>query len=112
MTRAPIRIRTFILGTLLVLLVAPVLAGGAAWLIERDHQQAGIRHRLDAAVAYLASHRTEIQQQATIQGFANLVDRLGLLAQLTVAEKPSGSPGPHRRSRAEAGSMNSTRLRS
>ncbi len=44
MRRAPIRIRTFILGTVLVLLLAPALAGGAAWLIERDHQQAGVQH--------------------------------------------------------------------
>ena len=87
MTRAPIRIRTFILGTVLVLLLAPALAGGAAWLIDRDHQQADIQHRLNTAVAYLASHRSEIQQQATIQGFANLVDRLDLLAQLTLIEK-------------------------
>jgi len=88
MTRAPIRIRTFILGTVLVLLLAPALAAGVAWLIERDHQQAGIQHRLNTVVAYLASHRTEMQQQATIRGFANLVDRLDLLAQLTLIEKP------------------------
>jgi signal transduction histidine kinase len=94
MTRAPIRIRTFILGTLLVLLLAPALAGGAAWLIERHQQRAGIQHRLNTAVAYLASHRTEIQQQSTIQGFANLVDRLDLLAQLTLVEMapPGKSP--------------------
>jgi signal transduction histidine kinase len=89
MTRAPIRIRTFILGTVLVLLLAPALAGGAAWLIERDHQQAGIQQRLNTAVAFLASNRTEIQQKATIQGFANLVDRLDLLAQLTLVGKPT-----------------------
>jgi signal transduction histidine kinase len=94
MTRAPIRIRTFILGTVLVLLVAPALAGGAAWLIERDHQQAGIQHRLNTAVAYLAAHRTEIQQRATIQGFADLVDRLDLLAQLTLIEKPRPGKRP------------------
>ncbi len=83
MTRAPIRIRTFILGTVLVLLLAPALAGGAAWLVERDHQQAGIQHRLNTAVAYLASHRAE--EKASIPGFANLVDRLDLLAQVVVA---------------------------
>lgn len=87
MKRAPIRIRTFILGTVLVLLLAPALAGGAAWLIERDHQQASIQHRLNTTVAYLTSHRNEIQQQATIQGFASLVDRLDLLAQLTLIQK-------------------------
>jgi len=94
MTRAPIRIRTFILGTVLVLLIAPPVAGGAAWLIERDHQQARIRHRLNTAVAYLASHRTEIRQQATIQGFANLVERLDLLAQVTLVEKPRPGKSP------------------
>jgi hypothetical protein len=35
----PIRIRTFILGTVVFLLLVPTLAGGAAWLIERDHQR-------------------------------------------------------------------------
>jgi signal transduction histidine kinase len=94
MTRAPIRIRTFILGTVLVLLIAPPLAGGAAWLIERDRQQAGIEHRLNTAVAYLASHRTEVKRQATIQGFANLVDRLDLLAQVTLVEKPRPGKRP------------------
>jgi signal transduction histidine kinase len=94
MRRAPIRIRTFILATVLVLLLAPALAGGAAWLIERHHQQAGIQHRLNTAVAYLSSHRTEIQQEATIQGFASLVDRLGLLAQLTLIEKPPPGKSP------------------
>ena len=43
MKRAPIRIRTFLVGTILVLLVVPTLAAGAAWLIEREHQQTRIR---------------------------------------------------------------------
>ena len=81
MRRPPIRIRTFILGTVLVLLLVPTLAGGAAWLIERDHQQAGIRQRLNTAAAYLTSHRTEMQEPASVQGFASLLDRLDLLAQ-------------------------------
>ena len=88
MKRAPIRIRTFILGTVLVLLLAPALAGGAAWLIEHHHQQASIQKRLNTAVAYLASHRSEIEQQPTLQGFASMLDRLDLLAQLTLVERP------------------------
>ena len=81
MRRPPIRIRTFILGTVLVLLLLPTLTGGAAWLIERDHQQADIQRRLNTAVAYLTSHRAEMQEPASVQGFARLLDRLDLLAQ-------------------------------
>ena len=83
MRRAPIRIRSFILGTVLVLLLVPTLAGGAAWLIELDWQQAGIQSRLDAAVAYLDAHHAE--RKGSIQGFASLLDRLDLLAQVVVA---------------------------
>ncbi len=84
MRRAPIRIRTFMLGAFLVLLLVPTLTGGAAWVIERHHQQADIQRRLSDAVAYLTSHRTEIQEPASVQGFARLVDRLGLFAQLVI----------------------------
>ncbi|HUZ84011.1 MAG TPA: hypothetical protein VMU66_04905, partial [Gaiellales bacterium] len=84
MRRPPIRIRTFILGTLLVLLLVPPLAGGAAWLIERDHQQASIQPRLNFALAYLSSHRAEMQEPVSVQGFAKLLDRLDLLAQLVI----------------------------
>jgi signal transduction histidine kinase len=84
MRRPPIRIRTFILGTFLVLLLVPTLAGGAAWLIERDHQQAGIQSRLNTGLAYLTSHRTDIQEPAAVQGFARLLGRLDLLAELVV----------------------------
>ena len=94
MRRAPIRIRTFILGTVLVLLLVPTLAGGAAWLIERDHQQAGIQQRLNTAVAYLTSHRAEMQKPAAVQGFASLLNRLDLLAQLVVIT--STPPGKRR----------------
>ena len=91
MRRSPIRIRTFILGTVLVLLVMPPLAGGAAWLIERDHQQADVQRRLNTAFAYLASRRAGIGETAPVQGFARLLDRLGLLAQLTiVTDSPPG----------------------
>jgi methyl-accepting chemotaxis protein len=85
MRRPPIRIRTFILGTVLVLLVVPPLAGGAAWLIERDHQQAGARQRLNAAFAFLASHRAETQESAVVQEFARLLGQLDLLGQLVIA---------------------------
>jgi signal transduction histidine kinase len=81
----PIRIRTFILGTVVFLLLVPTLAGGAAWLIERNHQQAGVQQRLNAAVAYLTSHRAGIQERATVQGFARLLERRDLLAQLVIA---------------------------
>jgi signal transduction histidine kinase len=84
MRRPPVRIRTFLLGTVLLLLLAPLLAGGAAWLIERDHQQAGIQGRLNSANAYLTSHRSEMQEQASVNGFARLLNRLDLLAQLVL----------------------------
>ena len=91
MRRAPIRIRTFILGTVLVLLVLPALAAGVAWVIERDHQQAGTERRLNTAFGYLNSHRAEMQLPASLQGFAVLLDRLDLLAQLTlVTTTPPG----------------------
>ncbi len=85
MRRAPVRIRTFILGTVLVLLLVPALAGGAAWIVERGHQQAGIRDRLNTAYAYLTSHRTTMEDPASVQGFTRLLDRLGLLSQLVLA---------------------------
>jgi len=81
MRRAPIRIRAFILGAVVILLVAPTLASGAGWLIERDHQRTGIHTRANTAVAYLISHRTELQAPGTVHGFATLLDRLDLLAQ-------------------------------
>jgi signal transduction histidine kinase len=90
MRRHPIRIRTFLLGTVLVLLLVPTLAGGAAWLIERDRQQAGIEGRLNAAVAYLTSHRSDMEKPASIHGFARLVDKLGLLAQVVLAQPNVG----------------------
>jgi hypothetical protein len=91
MRRAPIRIRTFLLGSVLALLLLPTLAGGAAWLIERDHQQADSRQRLNTAVAYLTSHRTRMRERSTVQGFARLLGRLDLLGQLVVAtETPPG----------------------
>ncbi len=91
MRRPPIRIRTFILGTVLVLLLMPTLAGGAAWLIEGDHQQSGTQQRLNAALAYLGSHRTEIREPVILRGFARLLDRLDLLGQLVIiTEEPPG----------------------
>jgi signal transduction histidine kinase len=82
MRHPPIPIRTFILGSFLALLLLPTLTGGAAWLIERDHQQADTRQRLNIAVSYLTSHRTEMQEPASVQGFARLLTRLDLLAQV------------------------------
>ena len=86
MRQPPIRIRTFILGTVLLLLLLPTLAGGAGWLIERDHQQSGTQQRLHTALAYLSSHRTEMQVPASVHGFTSLLDRLDLLAQLVLVE--------------------------
>ena len=85
MRRAPIRIRTFLLGTVLVLLLLPTLAGGAGWLIEHDHQRASIHKRLNAAAGYLIAHRTDMQAKASIQGYARLLARLDLLSQLVIA---------------------------
>ncbi len=85
MRRAPIRIRTFILGAILALLLLPMLAAGAAWLIEQNRQQAATKQRLHTAVAYVSSHRTEIQEPVVVQGFTRLLDRLDLLAQLIIA---------------------------
>ncbi len=91
MRRRPIRIRTFILGTVLALLLVPTLAGGAAWLIERDHQHAETRQQLHTAVGYLTAHRSEMREPASVRGFSRLVDRLGLLAQLVlVTTSPPG----------------------
>jgi signal transduction histidine kinase len=84
MRQPPVRIRTFILGTVLVLLLLPTLTGGGAWLIERGHQQADAKQRLNTAVAYLTSHRAEVQEPAGVQGFARLLDRLDLLAQVVI----------------------------
>jgi signal transduction histidine kinase len=72
----------------------PTLAGGAGWLIERDHQQAGIQSRLNTALAYLTSHRTELQKPASVHTLAQLLDRLDLLAQLVIVRTtpPGKSP--------------------
>jgi signal transduction histidine kinase len=85
MRRPPIRIRTFMLGTLLVLLAVPPLAGGAAWLVDRNHEQARVHRRLNAAVAYLTAHRASMQEPASVKGFSNLLGRSGLLGQLVIA---------------------------
>jgi len=84
MRRQPIRIRTFLLGTVLVLVLAPVLTAGVAWLVERDHQQAVIQGRLNTAAAYLTSHRRDLQEPASVHGFARLLDRLDLLSQVVI----------------------------
>ena len=91
MKPSPIRIRTFILGTVLVLLVLPVVAGGSAWLLERHRQHAAIEHRVNTAAAYLTSHRARLREPATVYGFARLLARLDLLGQVVVVS--SSPPG-------------------
>ena len=116
MSRAPIRIRTFILGTVLVLLLAPTLAGAAAWVIERDHQQATVQQRRNTALGYLTSHRIEIKDPDSVQGFARLLNRLDMLAQvIVVSSSPPGKsqlylspalnlgPPPEKQQAGEAG---------
>jgi signal transduction histidine kinase len=91
MRRTPIRIRVFLIGTVFVLVLAPTLAGGAAWLIERNRQQAGIQQRLDTAVGYLTSQGIGIRRGAAVRGYARLLDRLDLLSQLTlITTRPPG----------------------
>jgi signal transduction histidine kinase len=113
MRRPPIRIRTFILGTVLVLLLVPPLAGGAGWLIERERQQASTQRRVNVAVAYLTSHRARMQKPAFVQGFARLLNRLDLLAQLVIVTttppgksqlyiSPALSPVPQKRQARQA----------
>lgn len=87
MTRAPIRIRTFLLGTVIVLLVLPTLVGGAAWLVEHHHQQAAGRRRRNTAIDYLTLHRARIDQPGVVRGFSRLVDRLDLLAQVVLVSR-------------------------
>lgn len=85
MSGAPLRIRTFILATVLVLLVVPTAAGAGAWLVERDRQQADVERRLDAALAFVTAHRTAWRERATARDFGRLAGRLGLLAQVVLA---------------------------
>ena len=90
--KPPIRIRSFILGSVLVLLLVPTLAGGAAWLIERGHQHAVIQQRLNTAVAYLTTHRADLK--SSLPAFASLLGRLDLLADLSIrAPTPQGKAG-------------------
>jgi signal transduction histidine kinase len=91
--RAPIRIRTFIFGTVLVLLLVPTLAAGAAWVIEGARQQTDIRQRLNTAVGYLTSHGTEMREPAAVQGFVRLLGRLDLLAEVALITR--SPPGKH-----------------
>jgi signal transduction histidine kinase len=112
MRRPPIRIRTFILGSLLVLMVVPAVAGGSAWLIERDREHANVHRKVSTAVAYLTAHRTTLRESATAQGFARLTEQLDLLAQLVLISKtPPGkdpiytSPGLNRGSVGKQGKL-------
>src|SRR5579863_8895685 len=87
MSRAPIRFRTFILGAILVVLLVPTLAASAAWLIERENQHSNIQRRVDTAVSFLNSHRSEIKERATLRQFERTLIPLGLRAQLVLATK-------------------------
>jgi signal transduction histidine kinase len=84
MRRPPVRIRTFLLGTVLILLLLPALAGGAVWFVGRGHQQTGIHRRLSTAVDYLTAHRRDMREPASVHGFARLLNRLDLLAQVVL----------------------------
>ena len=85
MSRAPIRFRTFILGAILVVLLVPTLAASAAWLIERENQHSNIQHRVDTAVSFLNSHRSEIKERATLRQFERTLAPLDLRAELVIA---------------------------
>jgi signal transduction histidine kinase len=87
MRSVPVRIRTFILGTVLVLLLLPAFAGASAFVLERRQQQAAVQRRLDAAATYLTANRTEMQKPSRVRAFAALLDRLGLFAELNLVGK-------------------------
>jgi signal transduction histidine kinase len=111
MTRAPIRIRAFMLGTFVALLLLPVLASGAGWLIE-GHRQNTINHdQVGPAVAYLIAHRNNLKEPATLQGFTRLLKGHDLLAQLVLVStappaknliylSPGLDPGQAKRAKA------------
>jgi len=90
MRQQPIQIRMFLLGTVLVLVLSPILTAGVAWLIERDHQRAAIQGRLNTAVAYVTSHRSDMQEPASVHGLATLLDRLDLLGQVVLVQPSVG----------------------
>lgn len=85
MRRSPVRIRAFILGALIVLVLLPPLAGASAWLVERDRERAGIHARLNTVVGYITSHRRDIQASPVLRGLGVLTDRLDVLARLVIA---------------------------
>ncbi|HZP73953.1 MAG TPA: HAMP domain-containing sensor histidine kinase [Gaiellaceae bacterium] len=85
MRRAAIRIRVFILAVVLVLLAVPSLAGGAAYVIERHHQQIDLRRRLGDAYSFVAAHHATMQEPPVEQTFTELLDRHGLAAQIVLA---------------------------
>jgi signal transduction histidine kinase len=89
MSRPPLRFRTFIICTILVVLLAPTLAAGAAWAIERQNQHANIQRRVDSAVSFLRAHRHEIREPATLRKFKRTLETLDLRAQLVLT---TGSP--------------------
>lgn len=93
MSRVPVRIRTFLIGTVLALLLFPTLAAAAGWLVERGRQQAAVDRRLDITAAYLTSHGRRLQQPAAVHGLVQLLGRLDLLAQVTLIT--TAPPGKH-----------------
>jgi len=85
--RAPIRIRAFIIGTIIGLFCLPLLAGAAGWQIERHHQRDVIDHNVSTATGYLTTHGAAMRNTVTIRGFAALLERLGLFARVVVVTK-------------------------
>jgi signal transduction histidine kinase len=92
MRRAPIRIRVFILVALIVLLVAPTLAGGAGWLIEHDRERANVHTRVNTVVAYLGDHRGELHSVGFGPGFAKVLEPLDLLVEAVIIGPSEKSP--------------------
>lgn len=87
MSRSPLRFRTFILVTILVVLLVPTMAAGAAWAIERENQHANIQRRIDLAVSFLETHRDAIKEPSTLKRFEAMLVPLNLRAQLVIAAK-------------------------
>jgi len=85
MSHAPIRFRTFILGTILVVLIVPTLAASAAWAIERENQSANIQRRVNTAISFLTLHRHDIRDSATLRRFEGKLGPLELRALLVFA---------------------------
>jgi signal transduction histidine kinase len=79
----------FLLAAVLALTVLPVASGTAAWLIERERQDAGIQQRLAAATAYLTTQREGVarEDKAAIFGVNRRFAQLHLLAEFGLIDK-------------------------